>query len=322
MGLLLRLARTAAVLILAISINTLFAPPAAAAKVRFGAQEYLQKIEDVDLRGSNGEALYLGYRYSFHSFIAPYRLTDDGYILGVVGQQSYYKLDPPLIERLQAQRRLPNPLPPYSISLLDYLMGHALWLIVAGAFAAVGVGIAVQNRQKRAVPFAEAGLAHHRAGNLDAAIAEYGKALERHAKFVDVLMLRGEAYRERGDIDRAISDYSRIISINKKHAGALVGRGAAFESKGLVPRAIEDYTRAIKASQEPAAYFMRATIYAGRGDFAAAIKDYTAAIAGNGQFVEAYANRAVAHERMGRADLAEIDRQWVAHIATSQPQPA
>ena len=313
------LARAAAVLVAVVCVNVLSTPPASAAKVRFGTQEHLQKIEDIDLRGPNGEALYLGYKYSFHSFIAPYHLTDDGYILGVVGQQRYFALDAALIERLQAQRRLPTPLPAYSLSVIDYLFGYALWLVVAGVVVAMVFAGGRQRRQKQAVPFAEAGLAHHRAGNLDAAIAQYGRALERHPKFIDVLMLRGDAHRARGEIDRAIADYSKIINVNAKNAVALVARGSAFEAKRLVPRAIDDYTRAIKSSKAPAAYFMRANAYAGRGDLAAAIKDYTAAIAGNKNFAAAYQNRALVHEQLGRTDLAEIDRQWAAHLAA---QPA
>ena len=108
------------------------APPAAAAKVMFGTKEHLHKIQDLDLKGPNGEALYLGYKYSHHAFIAPYRTTDDGYILGVVGEQRYYPLNAALIERLQAQKRLPVPLPPYELSTLDYLFGYVLWIIVAG----------------------------------------------------------------------------------------------------------------------------------------------------------------------------------------------
>jgi hypothetical protein len=154
------------------------APPAAAAKMMFGTKEYLHKIQDLDLRGQNGEALYLGYKFSHHSFIAPYRTTDDGYILGVVGEQRYYPLTAALIERLQAQKRLPVPLPPYELSALDYFFGHLLWMILAGIAVFILFSILKQRRSKKALPFAQAGLAHHRAGNLDAAIAEYGKALE------------------------------------------------------------------------------------------------------------------------------------------------
>jgi tetratricopeptide (TPR) repeat protein len=291
------------------------ARPAAAAKVMFGTREYLHKIQDLDLRGPNGEALYLGYKYSHHSFIAPYRTTDDGYILGVVGEQRYYPLSAALIERLQAQKHLPTPLPPYELSALDYLFGYLLWIILAGIGVSIVFSILKQRRRKKALPFAEAGLAHHRAGNLDAAITEYGKALEFHPKLVDVLMLRGDAHKARDEFDRAISDYSKIITVDAKNAPALVARGAAFEAKQMLPRAIDDYTRAIKNSKAAVAYFMRANAYMGSGEMTAAIKDYTAAIDKNNDFAAAYQNRAIAYERTGRADLAQADYRLAAEIA-------
>jgi tetratricopeptide (TPR) repeat protein len=99
-----------------------------------------------------------------------------------------------------------------------------------------------------------------------------------------------------------------------------VARGAAFEAKRLVPRAIDDYTRAIKSSKAPVPYFMRANAYMGIGDIAAAIKDYTSAIDKNNDFAAAYQHRAAAHERMGRADLAQADQQMAARLAAAAGQ--
>jgi tetratricopeptide (TPR) repeat protein len=309
------LARATVFLIALLCASAGLGQPAAAAKLMFGTKEYLHKIQDLDLRGPNGEALYLGYKYSHHAFIAPYRTTDDGYILGVVGEQRYYPLTAALIERLQAQRRLPVPLPPYELSALDYLFGYLLWIILAGVVVSILFSVLRQRRRKKALPFAEAGLAHHRAGNLDAAIAEYGKALEFDPKLAQVLMLRGDAYKARGEFDSAISDYSKIINMDAKNAAALVARGAAFEAKRMLPRAIDDYTRAIKSSKAPVAYFMRANAYMGSGEMTAAIKDYTAAIDQNNDFAAAYQNRAIAYERTGRADLAQADYRLAAQIA-------
>jgi tetratricopeptide (TPR) repeat protein len=306
--------RGAMLAIAMICATAAFAPPALAAKIMFGAKEYLQKLQDTDIKSPQGESLYLGYKYSHHALILPYRTTDDGYILGVVGQQRYYALDAALIARLQAQRLLPSPLPPYSISWLDYLIGYLLWFIVAGIAASIPLAWLKRRRQKQATPFAEAGLAHHRSGNLDAAIAEYDEALKRHPKFVDVLMLRGDAHKARGEIDRAIGDYSKIILANAKNARALVARGAAFEAKSLLAFAIDDYTRAIKSSKAPIAYFMRGNAHLGSGDAKAAIKDYTSAIDKNNDFAAAYGNRALAYERVGRSDLAHADQQAAARI--------
>jgi tetratricopeptide (TPR) repeat protein len=312
--------RIAAVLAALVCAGAALAPPAQAAAWRFGTTEYLEKIQDTEIKTRSGESLYLAYKYSHHLFIVPYRMTDDGYVLGVVGSsRRYYTLDAAMIESLQKQKLLPTPLPPYSISLIDYLFGHLLWIVVAGIGVSILFAFRREGREKQAVPFAEAGLAHHQTGNLDAAIAEYDKALARNPKFVDALMLRGDAYKARGDIDRAIADYSKVIYVDGRHAVALAARGTAFEAKGLAARAIDDYTRAIRSSKAPVAYFLRANAYLAGGDAAAAIKDYTSAIEGQPDFAEAYQNRAIAYERAGRADLAQADQHMVATLATASP---
>jgi tetratricopeptide (TPR) repeat protein len=224
-----------------------------------------------------------------------------------------------MIASLQADKLLPTPLPAYSISIIDYAFGHMLWIGLAGIGVAILFAVRREGRQKGAVPFAEAGLVHHQSGNLGAAIAEYDKALARHPKFIDALMLRGDAYKARGEIDRAISDYSKVINVDSGHAVALAARGTAFEAKGMAARAIDDYSRAIRSSKAPVAYFLRANAYLAGGDAAAAIKDYTAAIEGQPDFAEAYRNRAIAYERTGRTDLAQADQHKVATLAAPSP---
>ena len=84
------------------AVSVLDAAPAQAAKLHFGTQEYLRQIQDVEVKGPKGEALYLGHKYSFHSFILPYRMTDDGYVLGVRGEQSFFRLNDANIKSMQA----------------------------------------------------------------------------------------------------------------------------------------------------------------------------------------------------------------------------
>src|SRR6185295_6498138 len=109
--------------------------PAQAAKLMFGTGEHLVQIQDIDMKGPNGEALYLGYKYSLHAFVAPYHVGDDGYVLGVRGEKKYFKLDEATIKTFQAAGMLPSPLPPYQLSALTYAFGYSFWgilLIIAG----------------------------------------------------------------------------------------------------------------------------------------------------------------------------------------------
>jgi hypothetical protein len=128
--------------------STAPATPALAAKLRFGPIEYLTKIQDTDIKSPKGEALYLGYLYTHHSFVMPYYMTDDGYVLGVVGEKSYYPLGPDLLKRLQAQRLLPDPLPPYSVSWIDYIFGYILWITLGGIAIGIAYTYLKQRRQR------------------------------------------------------------------------------------------------------------------------------------------------------------------------------
>jgi tetratricopeptide (TPR) repeat protein len=298
---------------------------ARAGKVMFGDQEHLEKIVDVAIKGRDGEALYLGYKFTHHAFIAPYYLSDDGYILGVVGQKRYYKLDAATIEQFQARGLLPKPLPGYEISLLDYVFGYLLWIVAAIVAVSILVSRRRSARQDKAVPIAEAALEFERAGDIDAAIARYSEALEIAPAFVDVLCRRANAFHLTKEFDRAIADYSTAISAEPKNVMALLGRGSVFEAKNLVQQAIDDYSRAIKVSKAGIAYFARGLARMNAGDLAAAITDLAAAIKKEPNFVAAYHHRGVAYERSGNRALAEADYAKAAELAalaaTAHPLP-
>ncbi|MFZ1105891.1 MAG: hypothetical protein WAN86_24035 [Hyphomicrobiaceae bacterium] len=143
------LVRSAMLAVAVVCASTALATPALAAKLRFGPIENLTKIQDTDIKSPKGEALYLGYLFTHHSFVLPYYTTDDGYVLGVVGAKTYYPLEPDLLKKLQVQKLLPNPLPPYSISWIDYLFGYILWFTLVGVAIAMAYTYLKQRRQSQ-----------------------------------------------------------------------------------------------------------------------------------------------------------------------------
>lgn len=118
-------------------VLALLAATPAQAKFEFGTTESIRKIQDVDIKGMDGEALYLGYKISRQAVLLPYAMSDDGYVLGVrENAERYYPLTAEQIATFQAEGTLPNPLPKYEIGRLDWAVGHALWLalpLVLGA---------------------------------------------------------------------------------------------------------------------------------------------------------------------------------------------
>lgn len=96
-----------------------------------GKQETIKKIQDVSIKGSKGEDLYLAYKTSSLFLFFGVYFKDDGYVLGIKkGFGSYYPLDEDQIRTFQEQGHLPKPLPEYSIPFFDYAIGYSLWVVL------------------------------------------------------------------------------------------------------------------------------------------------------------------------------------------------
>jgi len=101
--------------------------------MKFGIQEQIHCIHDVSLKGSKGEDLCLGYKTSSYWIGAGIYLSDDGYVLKIKGDNSYYSFPPTdKVEALQKQELLPEPLPDYSIPFYEYAFGYSLWIVLLG----------------------------------------------------------------------------------------------------------------------------------------------------------------------------------------------
>jgi tetratricopeptide (TPR) repeat protein len=296
------------------------ATPAHAAKMYFGAQEHLRKIEDIDAKGPKGEALYLGHKYSFHSFVLPYQLTDDGYVLGVRGEQSYFRLDDANIKSLQARGLLPSPLPPYQLSLLDYAMGHALWIALAVIIGLIPLSMRSKKRRKRAQPHLNDGIALHRAGDLNRAIESYTKAIEIDPKFAVAFHLRGRAFAGLRYFNPSIADQTKAIRLEPKYADALMDRGMLMYASGNFDGAVSDFSRVIKLNKKNAnAHFQRGLSYVGKNDLRRAVADFTKVIETTPDFGDAYHQRAAAYARLGNTRRAQADHATAADIAKARP---
>ncbi len=107
-----------------------------AGRMQFGADERINKIVDIPVRGPNGESLYLGYKLRSYSFFFPIYMTDDGYVIGFSADITrYIVLDPEKIASLQKQGQLPTPLPVYRLTWDDWFFGYFLWVFLPIPFA-------------------------------------------------------------------------------------------------------------------------------------------------------------------------------------------
>lgn len=303
-------------LVLALCVSLLSVAPAHAGKALFGTRDYLNKLQNVDIKGANGEALYLGHKYSRHSFILPYRLTDDGYILGLRDDsRRYYELDPARIADLQRGGLLPKPLPKYEIEPIDYILGYSAWPALVAIIVITVVSQHRNRRHQAAVPHIANAVEHHQAGRSEEALAEYTRALAIHGENTVALINRGRLLEAMGQTDAAVTDYSRAIKAAPKHAEALICRGLVFQRVGNIERALSDFDRAVKASKAAVAYQARASANFHRGNMEEALKDLSAAIHKEPRAAILYAQRGEVHERLGNAKEAAADRANAERLA-------
>jgi hypothetical protein len=107
----------------------------------FGIEEDISCIQDVPLRGPDGEELCLAYKTTIKYIIAGVYLRDDGHVLKIQGSDAYYPVPTGSeLPALQQAGLLPQPLPSYSIPTMKYVDGYFLWIALAFAVAVVSIG--------------------------------------------------------------------------------------------------------------------------------------------------------------------------------------
>jgi tetratricopeptide (TPR) repeat protein len=128
-------------------------------------------------------------------------------------------------------------------------------------------------------------------GDLDAAVADYGAALDKTAdrKLAAPLLIgRGHALMVKGLLDPALADLDEAIRDNPRSASAYNHRGLIDRKRGDDARAIEDYTMAIALNPIYAlAYANRGHAYASLGNRAEAIRDFSRALLLDGSLTSA-----------------------------------
>ncbi len=162
-----------------------------------------------------------------------------------------------------------------------------------------------------AVEDVEAGLAAARAGNYEAAIPLFSRAIDTGKLSRENLVItydnRGNAFVGKRLYYRAIADYTEALKLAPEYANAYNGRGNAYADKGLDDQAIADYSRAIELRPKHMnAYYNRGVAYHKIGRYRRAVADYTAAW-GLRPHPDHLRGRCLAYEKLGRLEEARRD---------------
>ena len=88
------------------------------------------------------------------------------------------------------------------------------------------------------------GIAWHRKGEYDKALADYNQALAINQNNAVTYNNRGNCWETKGEYDKAITDYSKALAINPKFVLAYNNRANAYQKKGDHYKAAADSIRA------------------------------------------------------------------------------
>ncbi len=147
-------------------------------------------------------------------------------------------------------------------------------------------------------------------GRMDAAIAEYKKAISLNPNDASLYNNLGAAYLKKGRLDAAIAEYQKAISLNSDDALAYINLGNAYSKKGRLDAAIAEYQRAISRNPDDAlAHNNLGNAYLGKGETDAAIAEYQKAISLNPADSLAHYNLGVAYGGKGELDAAIAEYQ-------------
>ena len=147
-----------------------------------------------------------------------------------------------------------------------------------------------------ALAFNNRGLAHEAQGNFDLAMKDYDKATELDPNLDYPYNNRGWVYIKWFQSQRALDEFNRAVEINLDYAEAYAGRARAYQLKYDQNSAIADLNKAISLMPDYAyAYSSRGYSYFIKGELEKAVSDYTRAIELDPDDAGAYFYRAKAH---------------------------
>ena len=129
-------------------------------------------------------------------------------------------------------------------------------------------------------------------GDLDVAIGEYTKAIERDPDRPVAYNNRGNIYVDLKQPERAIQDYDKAIKLDPNYAAAYYNRGLSYYNLKQCEQAIQDYDKAIGLNPNDAdTYIARGNSYSNLKQYVRAIQDCDKAIELDPNYALAYYNR-------------------------------
>lgn len=129
--------------------------------------------------------------------------------------------------------------------------------------------------QQTAMDYNNRGLMYFHSGQLEAAIADYNRALELNPNLAAAYNNRANCYANQGKLVDALVDYDRALDLNPFHLRALINQGVTFRHLGMYQEALDNFDIALAQGKLCAyIYAQRGRTHHLAGDWNWAIADY------------------------------------------------
>ena len=171
------------------------------------------------------------------------------------------------------------------------------------------------------------GAAYFNLSDFEAAIDDFTSALGLDAGNDYLYASRAEAYLETGAPGKALEDLNRAIEIDASQYN-YAKRAEAHRRVGNLDGALGDVSKAIELHETNPpelayffdGYFLRGEIHMEKGDYNDAVRDFTAQIEKDPEFIEPYEMRAAAYRRLGMDSRAAADEQKAAELSAENSE--
>ncbi len=257
--------------------------------------------------------------------------------------QNLGDIDRAIADLAQARAKAGDQEPERSMAYVSSAMAYEARGDTAGAIALLSEVIA-RTPPDPALLTMRARLYEHQ-HDYDRALADLTTVIAAGRHPAEAYATRASIYADKGDFTAALADADAVIAAMPKEASGYIARGRINERKGDVAAAIADYdtgatmTGSVDAAEAAnAACWVRAThnieldkalaacgvalakvpnfanaldsrgfVHLRRGEYAAAVADYTAALKSNPKLAGSLFGRALAEQKLGQADAAKAD---------------
>lgn len=185
------------------------------------------------------------------------------------------------------------------------------------------------NAQKMAEDYFKQGELKSSFYDNDGAISEYQKAIDLDSTFKEAYNKIALIYFNKKDYSNSIKYMNSYIRFDNNNADALYIRGMAKFNAEDLHSAINDFDYSIQHNPKHVrAFYARGLAKNKNGDFAEAINDFDATLnlktKGNSklEFADAYFNRAIAKQNLGKNDDACLDFKKAADLGSVESEKA